>query len=115
MAANDELPRGWTQQAGQSSGASETITFPAIPGIAWVLTAAQAVGNSGYTGVYSLQLEINGVVYDVASGNAQNSVDALANVSWSGQLAFPVDTAVAVSAVESGGLNVAMSAAAYPV
>lgn len=114
MPASGELPRGVSLTANVLSGNS-TVTFPAIPGIAWVLTSAHAAGNSGYTGAYSVALVVNGATLDSFSGEAAVASQAQANAQFDGEIPFPMNTAVTVTASQTGTLNTVLVARAYPI
>ena len=118
MAANDEFPRGLalTQTPATSSGAS--ISYPATPGIAWILTdlaASMYTGGgiaNGATGIAVNGVTIGGTVMSLdnsAGGNASSGA------SWSGKLAGAVGAALTITTV--GVVNAAqfLTASAYPV
>ena len=111
MAANDELPRGLILATGPSSLAS--VTFPAVTGIAWVLTAINAlIGESGAPGTTAVSISVNGTWYGAIWLNAANQGD----FQWSGQVAFAAGAAVVVQFNAAiAGWTELLVVSAYPI
>lgn len=124
MAASDELPRGWNQVASRiGAGSAVTITFPATPGISWVLTAAaltfaMTVGSSQDVTAWidlSSGLTIPKLVY--LEDWFANGVTGSMTGDWSGPIAGPAGGALTltVNGSQAGNGNVQMTATAYPI
>lgn len=98
MAANDEFPRGCNQVSGLAVNTAAGITYPAIPGISWVLTELDGsaywdgAGNSNVT----CDIAVNGVQYAVASEPSGPDFTGV-TASWSGQVIFPPNTALTIT------------------
>ncbi len=115
MAADDELPRGWTQFA-SGTAANAVVTFPAIPGISWVVTSVKCAASSGYAGGYFLNVQDqNADVFGEDGGNAGAAGEAIASMEWDGQNPYPISTAVTITAYETGSLNTNLNVTAYPI
>ncbi len=118
MSAADDFPRGAFLSSGGVAGAAASVTFPALPGIAWTLTQANGVVYQTATmagGPYSVELLANAV--DLGSLTIPTSAvqGDNADISWSGQLAFPINTAVIVAfSVNTTGYTQDVNASAYP-
>lgn len=119
MAANDDFPRAQTLSADPGTNAQAVITFPASPGIEWVVEeidwAAYATGEtiaqSGNIIVITNQLTLEvGKFFVIATGGLQMNPG-----SWSGQIPGGVGNSlvVAFSGGISGG-NEFITANAYP-
>jgi hypothetical protein len=107
MAANDELPRGWTQQV-QSNGGTASVTYPAIAGIAWKLTAIQAQLESAtaanyVTGIVT-SLGANGPQGLIVLGILAGGTVAISEYDWSGGALGPVGAALTI-AFTAGSAN----------
>ena len=114
MAADDEFPRGLTL-TNNSAGGDASVTFPAVPGIAWVITAASLFFQTVGAASISADLTINGTKYGPAA--IDNTANTVAEVSFPGdKLAFPPDTAVTVTS-DAGvaGIYQTIVATAYPI
>lgn len=119
MSADDELPRGWTQVT-NATNAAVTITYPAIPGIAWTLTeiAGRWWCNSAYGAAAVFQVQVNGVTYDVDAAPGAIAVGQGGSLSWSGQETFPTNTAVTIIlpvAQQAIDFTFSITASAYPI
>lgn len=117
MTANDELPRGLNLSEQAASGAVPSVTFPATPGISWVLTHADLT-NCEITGVSSIAfLEINGVSVGMSVTDSSTSPSTGATATWDGHMAFPVGNAVTVSSSTGGDANarLTLNASAFPI
>jgi hypothetical protein len=120
MAADDELPRGWTQNSLYNNGGNDFITYPAIPGISWVLTQIDA-NISVYPGgalPFGPLVLVNGVFYGALGISIENN-NPYQNDEWQyngGPIAFPVGEAVTISYnATSGDWLMSLIATAYPV
>lgn len=116
MAADDELPRG-LHLSSQTSGVAPSVTFPATPGISWVLTHADLT-NCELTGVASLAfLQINGVNVAMSVTDPATSPSVGATATYDEPQAFPVNTAVTVTSSTGGDANsrLVLNASAYPI
>lgn len=114
MAADDELQRGWYQTAQAGSTNEPSITFPAIPGIGWVLTHIDFVlwGAAGATAEIVL---VNGGQLPAVAGD-DGGAGATGVASWDGQISYPQNTAVVVQGSGAGANRFAnLGARAYPV
>jgi len=118
MPASDEFPRGLSL-AGQASNAALSLTFPAIPGISWVLTDIDLSVTSTNT-----TTEIMCSATDQASrpyitfgvSEATSTSYGTGAGSWAGKVCYPLGSAVTISI---GGIaaNVlqTLHATAYPI
>jgi hypothetical protein len=113
LAANDDLPRGWQQFANAGSTIEPTITYPAVPGVAWVLTHVDAA----IWGTAAADVEIvtvNGTQIPLVLGAA--AAGDTASGSWDGKLGFPPGAAVVVALSGAGANRFAnLGASAYPI
>jgi|SRR5215469_16087329 len=120
MAANDEFPRGLPQAVSEPTNVQAVLTWPASPGIAWVLTemsaSADAIGETlneqttitASAGAGSLPLARIGLAVDT---NQQQN-----DASWSGQWVGPPGAALTVQfSTGFSGAQQFLSASAYPV
>jgi hypothetical protein len=115
MAADDDFPRG-VLLSESTAGANASVTFPATPGITWVLTSAAASGGSGYAGTFSAALQVGAVVLADTNGDAANAGEATFDIDWDGQYSpVAVGGALTVTVTQTGSLNVNLIASAYPV
>lgn len=119
MAANDEFPRGLTQTSAPAFGAVASVTFPAVPGISWVLTNVDATvySNVASTG-YAEDAAINGapVSIMVISNGSPAPSDGSLSPSFKGPQAFPPGTAVTVAlSGNAPGYAQILQATAYPI
>lgn len=119
MAANDDFQRGVTLSSSSPSGPSgNTITFPATPGIAWVLTDINAVCDSGIASAYNMpistSLGTNGpqgtISFTVATGAIESG-----QWSWSGRVAAVVGAALSISIASVANAAGYLTATAYPI
>jgi hypothetical protein len=117
MAANDELPTGLDLSSGLvTNGTAAEVVYPASPKIAWTLTAVSAAWSTTVTYGSPLQftITVNGEVLDLSS-TPTPSVGTQGNLSWTGQLEFPPNTAVTVSFGQGNGVgDEIITASAYP-
>lgn len=119
MPANEELPRGLALTAEALAGPSGiTVTYPAIPGIAWVLTAIDAIAysGSGSPGHYFLDVTTSmgtpaGKI--VVENNA--GVNAEGEYTWSGQAVSPVGAALTITISNVANVGSILNCNAYPV
>src|SRR5215472_10620233 len=97
MAADDELPRGLTLTA-TVTGTAAAVTFPAAPGISWVLTHvdALAASNSGaIAGTFNVQATAGGST--LAEGLLANDVNwTVEEWTWDGKDAAPIGQAITI-------------------
>lgn len=118
MAANDELPRGWVQSI---SNTGPSITYPAVPGITWVLTHADVVGYGAPPGPTGIRWDIeipNGTITEqyfleiIFTGvNTYSGV----NDSWDGELMGQPGQSLGIAAdVLVAGAQVTLRTSAYP-
>lgn len=113
MAANDEFPRGPTL-SNQSSGGQASVTFPAVPGLSWVLTDIDAIAASGSTGNYAFSVVTSiapSAPIGFVSFGVGSAVQSSDEWTWSGQLCAPIGELLivefsAASAVVVQTLNV---------
>ena len=119
MAANDEFPRGEVLSSGVvTNGTAAAITFPAIPGISWVLTQVDAAWlvTTAYTGSLFFNIAANGIGLDMDGTPEPHAIGDGGRLSFSGEIPFPPDTAVQVGFTSGNGVgNQLITATAYPV
>lgn len=120
MAAADELPRGVTLGSNPGVNGQASVTFPAIPGLAWVLTAvnwyAWALGETlNQQAVVEVLSGSNTLVLDSAILIPDTNLQKDSG-SWQGQYPGPASNAleVAFSSGLSGGSEI-LTATAYPI
>lgn len=124
MAADDEFPRGLVQSGGSVASAALTITFPATPGIAWVLThvdysllfGAGTVGPTNIDQLVVTSLTTSGPQFFVGGTQPTNEYFS-AEDSWDGQAAAPAGSALTVSVGALPGATAShlLVAHAYPI
>lgn len=113
MAANDELPRGWQQFSDVGSTNAPSIIYPACPGVAWVLTDL-AYSIFGAAGATAEGVTVNGAQWPCVAG-VDGTAGSNSTSTWSGKYAFPIGTAVTISATGAAANRFAdLSAYAYP-
>lgn len=119
MPASDEFPRGITINASVGSGVNFQVTFPACPGIAWVITdidisAYEAAANSGVGSVISTTLGASGPE-GLVSLPSNAVVGQSAEWSWHGECAGEVGQALSVNALNVVGVEMFGSATAKAI
>lgn len=121
MSADDDFPRGFTQTTGIIITAP-TITFPAVPGIAWVLTDIEALGyeyqsgTGGLGSVVTTSLNNSGPTGLVAiPSGSPIPVGSNGEWSWHGKAPGPVGVALTITMAVAPNYEVCLTATAYPV
>jgi hypothetical protein len=92
------MPRGWTYATTSTAGITASITVPAIPGVAHVLTGANAsmLGSPTHPAVASA-LIINGIGYGSMLLPGVSGSYETDSYAWSGELLIPVNTSLIVT------------------
>jgi hypothetical protein len=123
MAADDELPRGWTLSQGYFPGQLPSLTLPAIPNVAHVLTVvnfssvitAAGVAFNAYALVITsfaptFALFYQGVISNEAPGTVLGG-------GWTGKIAAPIGHALTVASnvVVGGGINSQLNIQGYDI
>jgi hypothetical protein len=124
VAAADEFPRGlWLQSSVNGSGTA-SVTFPAAPGVAWVLTDIDALTVNGSTVPVAWAIFTNigpgpgvpeGVVSAAAAVAGQSAPKD--EWSWSGQVQQTLGAAVTVNfnAPATASTQQFLNVRAYPI
>jgi hypothetical protein len=115
MAATDEFPRGTLQQNSSAVNTIASITLPAIPGVAWVLTEieAAAVAFGGAVGIVPA-IFVNGATIGHVPADLQNNQGG--TFSWSGPLTLSIGQAVTVQfSGTAPNCYEDLAVAAYPI
>jgi len=121
VAASDEFPRGMWLMGQVVEGVQCVVTFPSLPGIAWVLTDIMAdavayptVSTHQHIVAANGSVPIVGVITFNAQADAGVSKDSW---SWTGQVFYTVNQPVQVSfdAVCPPGCEQHLNCHAYPI
>ena len=90
MPAADEFPRGVTLINFNFSAGQATVTFPASPGISWVITdIIGKLTNSSAAG-YSAQIQDNyGRTFLIFIVNVGSTTATVDSASWAGKVTYP--------------------------
>jgi hypothetical protein len=118
VAANDELPRGVTLSASSGASSGVTVTFPASPGISWVLTDIDVIcwSGSGSPGHYLM-----GISTSLGTPVAQIAVDnntgtaVTGEWTWSGKVAGALGAALTVTITNVANVASDLTCQAYPI
>jgi hypothetical protein len=120
MPANDEFPRGLTLKNQPAAGGQASITFPAIPGIQWILTEVNVssivVGGLGNNIGLTCDVSAIQTLFFLAAPVSTPAWTLGPGGSWTGKIAPPVGQGLIVEI--SGGVpnwGAFLEATAYPV
>lgn len=116
MAASDELPRGLTLNV-STVGTNAVVTFPATPGVSWVLTEVHAIvfltTTIGAGQVVTTTLPSGTGPLGVV-GCASSGAGTTIEYDWSGEAAQAPGTALTVTLPIAAGMEGFLTATAFP-
>lgn len=119
MTANADFPRGlWLTTQQVTGGSIASVTFPALPGLSWVLSEIHAIASTSVATSYSSLVTVtSGYIVGVIVLNSPAAGGAQAAWDWVGKITYPTNTAVAVeiNTATNANMSAFLSAAAYPI
>lgn len=117
MAADDEFPRGLSQSVGLTSG-QVSLTYPATPGIAWVLDSWEifAIVVLAASGLWTVTATAVGQTLSDMAVNLGTLGDSITD-SGTSEIAAAVGNSLVLqgSAAGNNDVQIAMRAHAYPI
>lgn len=98
MAANDEFPRGIEIPSAVVGGGGNSVSFPATPGIAWILTGITIdMLVAAAVSAFHFNIYVNGQQWGWMGSDSTDTGGGTNEYTWTGAKSFPENTVVNIS------------------